>query len=103
MWAQMISMRIKPGRDAEMTALVEQLRAAEQPDSGLIREITMRDQNELNHYYMLVMFESEEHARARESDPRRAELLSGLRDTMMEISDGDRGFVDLEVLGETSH
>lgn len=41
MWAQLIKMRLKPGKDTAVAA--EQLRAAEQPDSGLVRSIVMRD------------------------------------------------------------
>jgi len=103
MWAQIISMRIKPGKDEEMAAMIERLRSAEQPGSGLIREIAMRDQHDPGRYHMLVVFESEEKARARENDPHRAELLKDLRETMMEIVDGAPEFVDLDVLGETSH
>lgn len=103
MWAQIISMRIKPGKDEEMAAMIERLRSAEQAGSGLIRETAMRDQHDPRRYYMLVVFESEEKARARENDPHRAELLKDLRETMMEIVDGAPEFVDLDVLGEMSH
>jgi hypothetical protein len=35
MWAQLIQMRLKPGEDTR--EMIEQIRAAEQPGSGLIR------------------------------------------------------------------
>ena len=103
MWAQLITMRIKPGNDEKMAALIERLRNSEQPDSGLIRETAMRDRHDPSRYLMLVVFESEEKARARESDPRRAELLKDLSDTMKEIVDGAPEFVDLDVLSDMSH
>jgi len=103
MWAQLITMRIKPGNDEKMAAFIERLRASEQPGSGLIRETAMRDRHDPSRYLMLVIFESEEKARARESDPLRAELLKDLSDTMKEIVDGAPEFVDLDVLSDMSH
>jgi quinol monooxygenase YgiN len=103
MWAQLITMRIKPGNDERMAALIERLRNSEQPGSGLIRETAMRDRHDPSRYLMLVVFESEEKARVRESDPRRAELLKDLIDTMKEIVDGAPEFVDLDVLSDMSH
>ena len=71
MWAQLIQMRLKPGKDtAEMA---KQIRDAEQPGSGLVRTLMMRDQRDPSRVYTLVVFESEEKARAREQDPRRSE------------------------------
>jgi hypothetical protein len=51
---------------------------------------------------MLVVFESEEKARARENDPRRQEGLQAARTTMAEIFDGAPEFVDLTVVDEVS-
>ena len=73
MWAQLIKMRVKPGADT--AELSKQIRAAEQPGSGLVRSILMRDQTDPSRVYTLVVFESEEKARAREQDPRRQERL----------------------------
>jgi hypothetical protein len=61
----------------------------------------MKDQNDPLSAYMLVVFESEEHARARENDPRRQEGLQAARATMAEIFDGPPEFVDLVVADET--
>ena len=72
MWAQLITTRLKPGKEADLPTLVEQLRATEQPGSGLVRSTAMQDQNDPSRVYMLVVFESEEKARERENDPRRA-------------------------------
>ena len=45
------------------------LQAVEQPDSGLLRTMIMQDQDP-DLFFTLVVFESEEKARARERDPR---------------------------------
>ena len=100
MWAQLITTRFKPGRENDLPRLVEQLRAVEQPGSGLIRSIAMRDQKDPAKVYMFVFFESEEKARERENDPRRDKGLQVARATMAEIFDGPPQFVDLEVVEE---
>jgi hypothetical protein len=69
MWAQLITMRLKPGNDT--AELDKQIRAAEQPGSGLVRTLVMHDQKDPSQVYALVVFDSEEKARAREQDPRR--------------------------------
>jgi quinol monooxygenase YgiN len=102
MWAQLITTRLKPGREEDLSVLFDQLRAAEQPGSGLVRSLAMRDQNDPSRVFMLVVFESEEKARARESDPRRQEGLQAARATMAEIFDGAPEFVDLTVDDEVS-
>jgi quinol monooxygenase YgiN len=102
MWAQMITMRLKPGREADLAVLMEQLQAAEQPDSGLLRTTTMRDSNDPSLVYTLVVFENEEKARARENDPRRQEALEAARATMAEMFDGAPQFVDLTVEHDVS-
>jgi quinol monooxygenase YgiN len=100
MWAQLITARVKPGREEGLTTLFEQVQAAEQPDSGLLRSTFMRDQNDPTKVYMLVVFESEEHARAREKDQRRAEGLGVAMATMAEILDGPPEFTDLLVVSD---
>ena len=102
MWAQLITTRLKPGREGDLPVLLEQLRAVEQTGSGLVRSTAMRDQNDPSRVYMLVVFESEEKARAREHDPRRKEALQTARATMAEVFDDNWEFVDLTVVSETS-
>jgi quinol monooxygenase YgiN len=102
MWAQLITTRLKQGKEDDLPRLVEQLRAVEQPGSGLVRSTAMRDQNDPSRVYMLVVFESEEKARARENDPRRQEGLQAARATMAEIFDGTPEFADLAVVDEMS-
>jgi hypothetical protein len=65
MWAQLITMRLKPGMDNELVKVTEMLKATEQPGSGLLRSTTMTDQNDPSRVYTLVVFESEEKARER--------------------------------------
>ena len=102
MWAQLITTRLKPGREGDLPRLIEELEAAEQPGSGLLRSTMMVDQKDPSRVFTLVVFESEEKARARESDPKRAEQLQAARATMAEIFEGTPNFVDLAVVEETA-
>ena len=49
------------------------MRTFEQPESGLLRTTVMQDQKDPARVFVLVVFESEEKARARETDPLRQE------------------------------
>jgi hypothetical protein len=98
MWAQLIKMRLKPGNDT--AELDSQIRAAEQPGSGLVRTLVMHDQKDPSQVYALVAFDSEDKARAREQDPRRQEALQAARAMMADIFDGPPEFTDLTVVDE---
>ena len=98
MWAQLITMRLKPGSDT--AELDKQIRAAEQPGSGLVRTLVMHDQNDPCQVYTLVVFQSEDKARSREQDPRRHEALQAARAMMADIFDGPPEFTDLTVADE---
>jgi quinol monooxygenase YgiN len=100
MWAQLITTRVKDGSEAELQKLFQQLRDAEQADSGLVRSLVMRDENDPSSLSMLVVFESEEKARARESDPRRADAIAAARATMADVFDGPPSFTDMTVIEE---
>jgi quinol monooxygenase YgiN len=100
MWAQMITTRVKEGSEAQLEKLFQQLRDAEQPDSGLVRTLVLRDQDDPSSLSMLVVFDSEASARARESDPRRADGLAAARATMAEVFDGAPSFKDMIVIEE---
>jgi quinol monooxygenase YgiN len=102
MWAQLISARLKPGKEGDLATLAEQVQATEQPGSGLLRSTFMQDQNDPSRVYMLVVFESEEHARAREQDHRRDEGLQVARATMAEMFAGPPEFTDLLVVTDFS-
>lgn len=100
MWMQLIKTHLKPGMEAELLGMMEELRAIEQSDSGLVRSTLARDQKDPNTVYTIVTFESEEKARAREADPRRQAALETLRARMAQIFDGPPEFLDLEVMTE---
>jgi hypothetical protein len=98
MWAQLITWRLKPGKD--LAGLNEQLRAVEQPGSGLLRTMVMRDQKDPDQLYTLVVFESEEKARERERDPRRQEGLQAVRAMLADVLAAPPEFTDLAVVEE---
>ncbi len=98
MWAQLITTRAKPGREGDLPKIAEKLQATEQPHSGLLRSLMMQDQKDPSRVYMLVIFESEEKARARENDERRQEGLAEVRVLMGQILDGAPEFTDLTVV-----
>ena len=98
MWAQLITMTLKPNREGDLPRLYEGLRAAETPGSGLLRTTSARDQENPNQIYHFVLFEDEEKARAREQDPGRQETLEGVRAIMADIFEGPPEFVDLDVI-----
>jgi quinol monooxygenase YgiN len=100
MWAQLQKVRTKPERAADLLAVFGQLRAIEQADSGLVRTMVMQSQADPTLVYVLVVFDSEEKARAREEDPRRQEALARLRADMGGILDGPPEFFDLNVVLE---
>jgi quinol monooxygenase YgiN len=102
MWAQMITSRLKPGGEARLEEMLQELHAAEQPDTGLIRSLAMRDQKDPAVLHMLVIFTSEEAARVRESDPRRTDQLDKARAIMGEIFDGPPSFTDLTVVEDVA-
>jgi hypothetical protein len=60
----------------------------------------MHDQTDPSQVYALVVFESEEKARAREQDPRRQERLEAARAMMAGMFDRPPEFTDLRVAAE---
>jgi quinol monooxygenase YgiN len=98
MWAQLQKVSTKPDREAELLDVFEQLNAIEQADSGLLRTMVMRSQADPTLVYVLVVFDSEEKARAREQDPRRQQRLERIRAAMGDVLDGPPEFFDLNVL-----
>lgn len=101
MWAQIIKVRVKPGKEEDLRRVMDQVRAIEQPDSGLRRSTMMRDKKDPHTFYTMIVVESEEKARARERDPRR-EGLQGLQAQLAQLLDGPPEFVDLDVLDEVA-
>ena len=66
MWAQLIAVRLKPGREGELAGLLDRLDAIEQPGSGLVRHTLLQDVADPSAARFLIVFESEERARERE-------------------------------------
>ncbi len=102
MWAQLIKMRAKPGKEQDLMALHERIQALEEPDSGLLRTTIGWDQKDPQASYVLVVFESEEKARAREQNPRRQEAMSTVMAGMADVLEGPPEFVDLAVEREVA-
>lgn len=100
MWAQLGSVQVPEGKADAVVKAMEGLRAFEQPDSGLTRTIVMQDQKDSTHVLVLVVFESEEKARAREADPRRQEGVLALRASLGEVLLGAPEYTDLNVLAD---
>jgi hypothetical protein len=98
MWAQLIKVELTPGSD--LSALADVLKAAEQPGSGLVRELFMRDQNAPDSAYILAVFESQEKAREREQDPRRAEGQQAVQELMAKVLAAPPEFTDLSVTAD---
>jgi hypothetical protein len=63
----------------------------------------MTEQDDPRQVHVLVVFESEEKARAREDDPRRQEALVPVREKMAEIFEGPPTFADLDVAIDRSY
>jgi antibiotic biosynthesis monooxygenase (ABM) superfamily enzyme len=102
MWAQLITMRAKPGREQDLMAMHERIQALEEPGSGLIRWTIGWDQKDARTCYVLVLFESEEKARSREHDPRRQEAVGAVMSDAAEVLDGPPEFVDIVVEREVT-
>jgi hypothetical protein len=95
MWAQLIKVQLKSGSD--LSALAQVLKDAEQPGSGLLRELFMHDQSDPDSAYILAVFESEEKARERELDPRRADGQAAIKELMTTVLAAPPEFTDLVV------
>jgi hypothetical protein len=98
MWAQLIKVQLTPGSD--LSDLANVLKAAEQPGSGLLRELFMRDQNDPDSAYILAVFESQEKARERERDPRRAEGQQAIQELMAKVLAAPPEFTDLTITAD---
>ncbi len=98
MWAQMISIRLKENSEREILDIMETLRGIEQPNSGLLRQLVFRDRADPQVIRTLALFESEEMARARETDPRRLVVQASVQAKLAQVVDGQPTFADLDVL-----
>jgi quinol monooxygenase YgiN len=103
MWAQLITMRLKPGGEDKLPQVYEGLKKTERPGSGLLRSTAGRDQKDPSRVYHFVLFESEDKARARETDPARQKDLEEVRALMAEIFEGPPEFVDLDIMEDNAY
>lgn len=103
MWAQLITMKLAEGSEGELEGVLKGIEAAEQPGSGLLHSFALTEQADPRQVHVLVVFESEEQARARENDPARQETLAPIREKMAEIFEGPPGFADLDVVVANSY
>ena len=102
MWAQIITARLKPGKEGDLAKVITHLKAAEQPGSGLVHSTATLDAKDPSRVIMFVVFESEEKARERENDTRRQERLEAARSIMTDIYEGVPEFTDLTVVDDWS-
>lgn len=98
MWAQVQRISSPPDKEGQLLQVFEQLGGIEQEDSGLLQTLVMRSRTDPIQAFVVVVFESEEKARAREADPRRQEALQGIRAAMGDVLDGPPEFFDCDVL-----
>lgn len=55
MWVQVIQSTLKPGKEAELAGPMEQLKALEQPGSGLIQSIAAVSRQDRQRAYRLTL------------------------------------------------
>jgi hypothetical protein len=79
-----------------------QIRSIEQEGSGLLRTTVMIDDEDPLRALVLVVFASEEDARARESDPRRREGLKAVQALLGEMLACPPQYAGLTVVEETT-
>ena len=103
MWAQLITAPLKPGAEDRISELLDGLHGTERPGSGLIRSSAFLEDGEPKLLRILVVFESEEKARAREADEGRNADLVPVRALMGELFAGPPSFNDLGVVRETPY
>lgn len=100
MWAQLVKFRVKAGSEAAVEALdrdwIEQV--GRTPGSGWVKTISLSNRNDHGECYELVIFESEEKARASETSSAHQEILP----RMAELAEGEPEFIDLDVRMEAS-
>ena len=98
MFGQVMVMDVKPDRVGDLPRIFELLAEAEQPDSGWLRTVVLRDRGDAHRLFTVVVFENEEKARTRENDPRRTEKLSEAQALLREVLAAPPQFHDCDVL-----
>lgn len=94
MWAQIVKTRMKSGVEGDMAEVRDQMRSRISSRPGLIHSYWMKNQNDPQEYYTLIVFESEEQARAGEAQLEGDPIFQRVRS----LAEGQPEFVDLDVL-----
>lgn len=94
MWAQIVKSRMKPGVEGDMAEIRDQMRSRVGSRPGLVKTFWMKNQNDPQEYYTLIVFESEEQARAGEAELEGDPIFQRMRS----LGEGMPEFVDLDVL-----
>ena len=100
MWAQLIKMRVRPGKEEDLQRIGEEWeeQVGRGTDSGWMRTLLFRSATNPPEWYELTYFESEEKARANERSQKHQEILQ----RMMPLIDGQPEYVDLTPVQETT-
>ena len=99
MWAQLIKMRAKEGATEQLLEINRQWeeQVGRGTDSGWMRSLFFHTAENPSEWYELVLFESEEKARANERNQKHLDLLGQL----MSLIDGQPEYVDLTPIQES--
>jgi antibiotic biosynthesis monooxygenase (ABM) superfamily enzyme len=100
MWAQLFKMRVPAGNEDKLLEINNQWEAqvGRGTDSGWLRSLIFRATANPNEWYEVVLFESEEKARANERSQKHQVILA----QMTPLMDGDPEYVDLTPVQESS-
>ncbi len=96
MWAQIIKSRLKPNAEPEMMKLMEEIEG-ETTRSPFVGSIVLQNQNDPSEYHTVVIFESEEAARANENTPEQQDRVQRIQ----AMYEGQPEFVDCRVVRDS--
>lgn len=94
MWAQIVKVRLKAGVERERDEIREEMKSRISRRPGLVRSVWMQNQADPQEYYTLIIFESEEQARAGESELEADPIFQRMRS----LGEGMPEYVNLDVL-----
>lgn len=96
MWAQLLKFQVRPGTADELDEIYQEVDAQTGPETGWVRSYSLRNRKNPDKVYALVIFDSEEKARAYEQSPEQAKLI----ERTGELMDGTPEFVDFDLVTE---
>ena len=94
MWAQIVKTRMRQGVEQEMAEIGDAMRSRIGERPGLVRSLWMQNQEDPQEYYTVIVFESEEQARAGERELEQDPLFQRVRS----LGEGTPEFVNLNVI-----